>query len=447
MIYAVVLAAGLGTRMKTDIPKCAVPILKKPMVSYIVGELEKSNVDEVITVVGHKKEVIMDLLKDRVKYAHQKEMLGTANAVMSGIDYIKEDGITLILPGDTPLVDSGIFEGMINKHFEEKNGVTIGTLIVEDPFSLGRIVRDSSGNVVKIREEYQATEEEKKIKEINTCMFVINNDLLLKHLPNIDNNNKKREYPITDIVGLIAADNNKVGTYTIEDAYKMSGINDLYQLSKVEKAFIKAINKHHMLNGVNIINSDTVTIGPDVKIEAGVTIYPGTCLWGNTVIGKGSVIGPNTELADVVVEENSKVMHSCLSDTKVKSNSNVGPFAYTREGVVIGENTKVGAFVEVKNSTIGDNTFASHLAYIGDSEVGNNVNFGCGCITANFDGVNKYKTVIKDNSFIGCNSNLIAPITIGENSFIAAGTTVTEDVDNKSFVIGRSKMVQKENKK
>ena len=447
MIYAVVLAAGLGTRMKTDIPKCAVPILKKPMVSYIVGELEKSNVDEVITVVGHKKEVIMDLLKDRVKYAHQKEMLGTANAVMSGIDYIKEDGITLILPGDTPLVDSGIFEGMINKHFEEKNGVTIGTLIVEDPFSLGRIVRDSSGNVVKIREEYQATEEEKKIKEINTCMFVINNDLLLKHLPNIDNNNKKREYPITDIVGLIAADNNKVGTYTIEDAYKMSGINDLYQLSKVEKAFIKAINKQHMLNGVNIINSDTVTIGPDVKIEAGVTIYPGTCLWGNTVIGKGSVIGPNTELADVVVEENSKVMHSCLSDTKVKSNSNVGPFAYTRDGAVIGENTKVGAFVEVKNSTIGDNTFASHLAYIGDSEVGNNVNFGCGCITANFDGVNKYKTVIKDNSFIGCNSNLIAPITIGENSFIAAGTTVTEDVDNKSFVIGRSKMVQKENKK
>ena len=227
----------------------------------------------------------------------------------------------------------------------------------------------------------------------------------------------------------------------------MAGINDLYQLSKVEKAFRKAINKEHMLNGVNIINPETVTIGPDVKIEAGVTIYPGTCLWGNTTIGKLSSIGPNTELTDVIVEENSKVMHSYLSDTTVKSNSNVGPFAYTRDGVVIGENTKVGAFVEVKNSTIGNNTFASHLAYIGDSEVGNNVNFGCGCITANFDGVNKYKTVIKDNSFIGCNSNLIAPITVGENSFIAAGTTVTEDVDNKSFVIGRSKMVQKENKK
>lgn len=447
MIYAVVLAAGLGTRMKTDIPKCAVPILKKPMVSYIVGELEKSNVDETVVIVGHRKEIIMDLLKDRVNYAHQTEILGTAHAVKYAVEYIKEAGVTIILPGDTPLVDKGIIEGMLEKHYKENNALTIGTLVLDDPYSFGRIIRDSNNKIVKIVEEGQATPEEKLVKEINTCMFVVNNDLLLKHLPRIDNNNDKKEYYITDIVKLIAADNHKVGTFTIEEQYKMAGINDLYQLSKVEKAFRKAINKEHMLNGVNIINPETVTIGPDVKIEAGVTIYPGTCLWGNTTIGKLSSIGPNTELTDVIVEENSKVMHSYLSDTTVKSNSNVGPFAYTRDGVVIGENTKVGAFVEVKNSTIGNNTFASHLAYIGDSEVGNNVNFGCGCITANFDGVNKYKTVIKDNSFIGCNSNLIAPITVGENSFIAAGTTVTEDVDNKSFVIGRSKMVQKENKK
>jgi bifunctional UDP-N-acetylglucosamine pyrophosphorylase/glucosamine-1-phosphate N-acetyltransferase len=389
----------------------------------------------------------MDLLKDRVNYAHQTEILGTAHAVKYAVEYIKETGVTIILPGDTPLVDKGIIDGMLEKHYKENNALTIGTLVLDDPYSFGRIIRDSNQNIVKIVEEGQATPEEKLVKEINTCMFVVNNDLLLQHLPRIDNNNDKKEYYITDIVKLIAADNHKVGTFTIEEQYKMAGINDLYQLSKVEKAFRKAINKEHMLNGVNIINPETVTIGPDVKIEAGVTIYPGTCLWGNTTIGKLSSIGPNTELTDVIVEENSKVMHSYLSDTTVKSNSNVGPFAYTRDGVVIGENTKVGAFVEVKNSTIGNNTFASHLAYIGDSEVGNNVNFGCGCITANFDGVNKYKTVIKDNSFIGCNSNLIAPITVGENSFIAAGTTVTEDVDNKSFVIGRSKMVQKENKK
>lgn len=447
MIYAVVLAAGLGTRMKTDIPKCAVPILKKPMVSYIVGELEKSNVDEVIAVVGHKKETIIDILHDKVKYAHQKEMLGTANAVMSGIDYIKEEGVTIILPGDTPLVDKDIFDGMFKKHFDEKNGVTIGTLIVDNPYNLGRIIRDSKGNVIKIREEYQANEEEKKINEINTCMFVINNDLLLKHLPNIKNDNSKGEYTITDIVELIADDNQKVGTYTIEEEYKMSGINDLYQLSRVEKAFIGDINKRHMINGVNIINADSVVIGPDVKIEAGVTIYPGTCIWGNTVIGKGSIIGPNTELTDVIVEEHAKIIHSVLCKAVVRSKANVGPFAYTRDFAVIGENTKIGAFVEVKNSIIGENTFASHLAYIGDAEVGNNVNFGCGCIVANYDGVSKHKTVIKDNSFIGCNSNLISPITVGENTYIAAGTTVTEDVDNKSFVIGRSKMIQKENKK
>ena len=444
MKYAVILAAGLGTRMKTDVPKCSVAILKKPMVNYIVEELEKSNVDEIITIVGHKKEVIMDLLKDRVKYAHQKELLGTAHAIRSAVEYIKEDGITLILPGDTPLVDKGIIEGMINKHYEKNNGITIGTLIVDEPFGLGRIIRDSGKKILRIAEEFQATEEEKLVKEINTCMFVVNNDLLLKYLPLINNDNSKGEYTITDIVELIAKDKHKVGTFTIEDQYKMAGINDLHQLSKVERAFRKAINKKHMLNGVTIINPDTVTIGPDVQIEHGVVIYPGTCLFGNCKIENGAVIGPNTELNNVNVGVNAKVVHSMVSDATIKDEAFVGPFTYIRDGVVVGQNTRVGAFVEVKNSTIGDNTFASHLAYIGDAEVGNNVNFGCGSITANFDGVNKHKTVIKDNAFVGCNSNLIAPIVVGENSFVAAGTTVTEDVKDEAFVIGRSKMIQKD---
>ena len=223
----------------------------------------------------------------------------------------------------------------------------------------------------------------------------------------------------------------------------MSGINDLYQLSKVERAFRKAINKKHMINGVNIINPDTVTIGPDVEIEAGVTIYPGTCLFGNTCILSGAVIGPNTELEDVTVHENAKVVHSVVTQASIKPDASVGPFAYLRDVVVVGEKTKIGSFVEVKHSIIGSNTFASHLAYIGDAHVGDEVNFGCGCITANFDGVNKYETVIKDKAFIGCNSNLIAPVTVGENAFVAAGTTVTEDVEDNNFVIGRSRMTQK----
>jgi bifunctional UDP-N-acetylglucosamine pyrophosphorylase/glucosamine-1-phosphate N-acetyltransferase len=223
----------------------------------------------------------------------------------------------------------------------------------------------------------------------------------------------------------------------------MAGINDLYQLSKVERAFRKAINKKHMLNGVTIINPDTVTIGPDVEIEYGVTIYPGTCMFGDCKISKGAVIGPNTELNNANVGENARVIHSMVSDADIMKDSFIGPFTYIRDGVNIGQNTRVGAFVEVKHSTIGDNTFASHLAYIGDSEVGNNVNFGCGSITANFDGINKHKTVIKDNAFVGCNSNLIAPIVVGENAFVAAGTTVTEDVKDEAFVIGRSKMIQK----
>ena len=446
MIYAIVLAAGLGTRMKTNVPKCSVSILKKPMVNYIVSELKKSSVDEIITIVGHKKEIIMDLLKDSVKYAHQKELMGTANAVMSAMDYIKEDGVTIILPGDTPLVDKEIIEGMLNKHFTKKNAITIGTLVVDEPFGLGRIIRDSGRKILRIAEEFQATEEEKLVKEINTCMFVINNDLLKKHLPNIDNNNSKGEYTITDIVELLAKDKERIGTFTIEDQYKMAGINDLYQLSKVERAFRKAINKRHMLNGVNIVNPDTVTIGPDVEIEPGVTIYPGTCLYGKTIIEQGAEIGPNTELNDVIVGVNAKVIHSCITKSTIDKDAYVGPFAFIRDGAIVGENVRAGAFVEVKSSTIGKNSFASHLAYIGDATVGENVNFGCGSITANFDGVNKNKTVIKDNSFIGCNSNLIAPITIGGNSFIAAGSTVTEDIEDNKFVIGRTKAISKDKK-
>lgn len=444
MKYAVILAAGLGTRMKTDVPKCSVHILKKPMVNYIVGELEKSSIDEIITVVGHKKEIIMNLLTDRVKYAHQKELLGTAHAVRSAVEYIKEDGITLILPGDTPLIDKDIIDGMINKHFEDNNAITIGTLVVDEPFGLGRIIRDSGKKILRIAEEFQATEEEKLVKEINTCMFVINNDLLLKYLPLINNDNSKGEYTITDIVELIAKDKHNVGTFTIEEQYKMSGINDLHQLSKVERAFRKAINKRHMINGVNIINPDTVTIGPDVEIEHGVTIYPGTCMFGDCKISKGAVIGPNTELNNVNVGENARVIHSMVSDADIMKDSFIGPFTYIRDGVNIGQNTRVGAFVEVKNSNIGNDTFASHLAYIGDASIGNNVNFGCGSITANFDGVNKHKTIVKDNAFVGCNSNLIAPIVVGENAFVAAGTTVTEDVKDEAFVIGRSKMIQKD---
>lgn len=446
MIYAIVLAAGLGTRMKTNIPKCSVPILKKPMVNYIISELKQSKVNEVVTIVGHKKEIIMNLLKDTVKYAHQTELLGTANAVKCAMEYIKEDGVTIILPGDTPLVDKGIIEGMLNKHQLENNGITIGTLIVEEPFGLGRIIRDFDGNVIRIAEEFQATPEEKLIKEINTCMFVINNDLLKKHLPLIDNNNKKGEYTITDIVGLLAKDKQKIGTYTIEEQYKMAGINDLYQLSKVERAFRKAINKRHMLNGVNIINPDTVTIGPDVEIEAGAVINPGCCLYGKTIIEKGAEIGPNTELNDTIVKSNARVIHSYISNSTIDNDAYVGPFAFVRDGATIGENVRAGAFVEIKSSSIGKNSFASHLAYIGDASVGENVNFGCGSITANFDGVNKHKTVIKDNSFIGCNSNLIAPITVGENSFIAAGSTVTEEVLDNKFVIGRTKATQKDKK-
>ncbi len=445
MNYAVILAAGKGTRMKTELPKCAFPLLKKPMVEYLVDEIKKTSIDKIICVVGHKKEVLMDILQDKVEYAFQEEQLGIGHVVLCAKKIIGDNqGYTIIMPGDTPLIDEEIIDSLIDAHLLNKNDVTIATIKLDNPTSFGRIKRNKENNITKIVEEKDCSSEEKKIKEVNTGLYLIDNKLLFEVLDRIDNKNASKEYYLTDIIEILSK-TNKIGSFTIEDTYKLNGINDLYVLSKVENALRKDINKRHMLNGVNLINEDTITIAKDVTIESGTTIYPGCLITGKTTISKNCIIGPNSELHNATIEQNAIIKQSVIYDSKVSQGASVGPFTHLRMNAVVGENDRIGNFVEIKKSTLGTKTNVAHLTYIGDTTCGSHVNFGCGTVTVNYDGVNKHQTIIGDNVFIGCNTNLIAPVTIGDNAFIAAGSTIYESLNPNSFSIARARQVTKEN--
>lgn len=445
--YAIVLAAGKGTRMKTELPKCAYPLLRKPMIAYIIENIRNSgSVDEIVAVVGYKREVIQDILQDAVKYAFQEEQLGTGDAVLSAKCLITDpDGFTVILPGDMPLVDEETIEKAISEHIERRHDLTVVTTRIEDPFGYGRIMRNDSGYLEAIIEEHEASYAQKTINEINTGIYVVKNDLLFPSLAKIGNDNLKKEYYLTDIVKIFKDENRVIGTYFLKDSAKAMGVNDLYALSIAEAKLRLSINKRLMQSGVAMINPETITIGQNVVIEENVLINPNTYITGNSVIKKGAQIGPNTEIHESIIGERVICRHSLVYNSIVHEDTSVGPFAHLRDGAEIGPKNRIGNFVEVKKSTTGRNTKASHLAYIGDASIGQNVNFGCGAITVNYDGKNKYKTLIGDDVFIGCNANLIAPINIEDNSLIAAGSTLNKNVPKGSLAIARAYQVNKIN--
>jgi len=436
MISAIILAAGKGERMKTNIPKCAFPILKKPMINYIIDTLKKTKVDNRVIVVGHKKEVFLELLPNET-FSVQEEQLGTADAVKSALDKI-DSGITIVLPGDTPLISSTLINKLIDIQIKENNDMTLCTMMLDNPFGYGRIVRTNK-KITQIVEEKDATAEEKRIKEVNTGIMVFDNAFLKKAIKKIKNDNAKGEYYLTDIVNFTK----KISNYLLDNPDMLLGINDLYSLSVVEEKLEEDIKKKLLLSGVTIINKNTVTIGPDVEIESGVTIYPNSFIMGKTKICKNSIIGPSSEIYNSIICENVLCRQSVVYDSTISKDATVGPFAHIRMNTIIGEKDRIGNFVEVKNSILGVNTKSSHLSYLGDSEIGNNVNIGCGSITVNYDGKKKSKTIIGNNVFVGCNSNLIAPITIKDDSFIAAGSTITLDVEESDLAIARSKQINK----
>ncbi len=443
--YALVLAAGKGTRMKSNIPKCAFPILDKPIIEYVVERFEKSKyVDETILIVGYKKEYFYEHLSNRVIFAEQIEQKGTGHAVKCAIHHLEDkEGQTFIVPGDVPLLTPELTDEIIEKHLKEGNDLTVCTMILDDPLQYGRIIKDSKGQVLKIVEHKNATKKERLVKEVNTSIYVVKNGLLLEYINKIQPNELTEEYYLTDIVELMSA-NYKVGAFVIEDTYQTAGINDNKQASAIEEYLKEKINNKLMLNGVTMESPQTIRVSVDAVIEPGVTIKQNTIINGKSIIKKNSIIGPNTTIMNSKIDEEVIVEDSVIANSTIGEKSYVGPFAHIRDLSVIGKNVRVGNFTEVKNSTIGDDSFASHHAYIGDTKAGKRVNFGCGSVTVNFDGKEKYQTVIGNDVFIGCNVNLIAPIKIDDDVIIAAGSTITEDVKKGSLAIARNRQEVKE---
>lgn len=442
MFTSIILAAGMGTRMKSKMPKVIHKVCGKELVGWVIDASTKAGADEVVAVIGHKSELVRPVIGERARIAIQSEQLGTGHAVMQAAEYIK-DGCVVILAGDTPLIRSETIKAAVDYHNAEGNSATVITAEMDDATGYGRIVRGKDGSVLKIVEQKDATEDEKRIKEINSGMYVFDGAALRAALGRLTPNNAQGEYYLTDTLEILRADGMKIGGYTIADNDEIRGINNRIQLNEAETVMQNRINRYHMTNGVTIINPSSVFIGAEVEIGADTVIASNVTLSGSTKIGADCVIEMGTKIEDSVLEDNVKVTSSVILKSSIGAGTSVGPFAYVRPGCEVGKNVKVGDFVEIKNDTIGDGTKISHLTYLGDSDIGKNVNFGCGTVTCNYDGKDKFRSRIGDDVFVGCNTNFVSPVDVGNGSYIAAGSTITEDVPEGGLAIARSRQTNK----
>ena len=443
--YAVVLAAGQGTRMKSKLYKVLHPVLGRPMVQHVVQQLKPVHLNKIVTFVGFGAEKVKETLEGESEFALQEEQLGTGHAVMQAEPLLKgKKGTTIVVCGDTPLITSTTFEALITFHEKEGAGATILTAQTDDPTGYGRVIRNGQGEVERIVEHKDASEDELLVQEINTGTYCFDNEALFAALEEVSNDNAQGEYYLPDVIEILRNKGKKVSAYMTPDFEETLGVNDRVALAKAEKIMKRRINEGHLRNGVSIIDPDHTYIEPDVIIEADAVIHPGTILKGSTVIKANAEIGPNSEIENCLIGENSVVQHSVARNSKIGQRVNIGPFAHIRPDSAIGNDTKIGNFVEIKKTVMGNGSKASHLTYLGDANIGENVNVGCGTITVNYDGYKKYTTTIEDDAFIGCNSNLIAPVTIGKGSYVAAGSTITKDVPEDALSVARARQENKE---
>lgn len=444
--YAIILAAGQGTRMKSKLYKVLHPVCGKPMVQHVVDQVSKLNIDEMVTIIGHGAEKVKAQLGNLSQYALQESQLGTAHAVIQAKEMLAgKPGVTLVVCGDTPLIQAETMEALFKQHEDANAKVTVLTAEAVDPTGYGRIVRNNEGFVEKIVEHKDATEEERSIKEINTGTYCFDNLALFQALEQVSNDNVQGEYYLPDVIEILKKQGEIVTAFQTTEFEETLGVNDRIALSEAERIMKKRINETHMRNGVTLIDPLTTYIGSDVAIGQDTVIYPGTVLLGNTTIGSDCIIGPNSEIKDCQIGNETTIRQSVAHDSSIGKAVNIGPFAHIRPASDIHDDVKIGNFVEIKKAIFGQGSKASHLSYIGDAEVGKDVNIGCGSITVNYDGKNKFLTKIEDNVFVGCNSNLVAPVTIGKGSYVAAGSTITSDVPEDALSIARARQVNKEN--
>jgi bifunctional UDP-N-acetylglucosamine pyrophosphorylase/glucosamine-1-phosphate N-acetyltransferase len=448
---SIILAAGEGTRMKSDIPKTLHKVCGKEMIKYIIEASVNSGINKNIVVLGHGKDKVGHNIKDMNVQTVEQPIgdnvpYGTGYAVMAAEKFIDNEDMVLILCADGPLITKETLNSFMSYHLENKYAVSVMTADLDNPAGYGRIVRKADKSIDKIVEEKDASEEIKNIKEINTGIYCFKGELLKYALKNINRDNSQNEYYLTDTIKVLNNDGAKIGGWLLKDAEDIKAVNDRVQLAEATKIMQKRINEKHMYSGVTIIDPDNTYIEDTVIIGRDTVIYPNTYLEEGTVIGSHCIIGPNSRIINSTVKNNVTVENSKVIESVIDDGTTVGPFSYLRPGSSLGKNVKIGDFVEVKKSTIGDNSKSSHLAYIGDAEVGKNVNIGCGVVFVNYDGKNKHKTIVGDGAFVGSNSNLVAPVTVEEGGYVAAGSTITENVKQGDLAIARARQVNKEGK-
>lgn len=433
----VILAGGAGKRMKSDKPKVLCELLKKPMLGWVLDTAEEFGFDKIGVVTGHKRELTEEYISqnyDKISTYYQDEQKGTGDAISRAVELIKSVDRVCVLCGDAPLMDAQTLKNALELHKKSNAGVTVISAELENPFGYGRIVRDNSGKFLAIREQKDCSPEETKICEVNGGAYWFNSADLLEALPKLDNKNASGEFYLTDCVEIIG----NAAAYICEQPETISGANTRKELFALNNTVREKILYKLMDEGVSFITLDGIIIGKDVKIGADTLILPNTIITGKTVIGKNCEIGANSHIEDCTIGDNVVLDNVKAVSSTIEDDVKIGPFSQLRPGCVIKKGVKIGDFVEIKNSNIGENTAVAHLTYLGDSDVGRGVNFGCGCVTANYDGVKKHRTEIGSHAFIGCNTNLIAPVKIGENAATGAGSTITKNVPENALAVERT---------
>ncbi|MDD2497239.1 MAG: bifunctional UDP-N-acetylglucosamine diphosphorylase/glucosamine-1-phosphate N-acetyltransferase GlmU [Desulfitobacteriaceae bacterium] len=441
-VTALILAAGKGTRMKSDLPKVLHKVGGKPMVEHVLDAVRKAGIEKAVTVVGHEADKVKNALGDKTEYVIQEQQLGTGHAVMAALPAIKESkGTVLIACGDTPLITKDTFDKLLKAHFTSGSVCTILSAKITNPFGYGRIIRNPDTSVDRIVEQKDALPHELAVDEINTGTYCFDLKWLKEAINKLTVNNAQGEYYLTDTVAFFVSQGLKVNAFIVEDYQETLGINSRVQLAEAEKVLRMRKAIQLMERGVTVVDPQSTFIDAEVEINPDTVIEPFTFIRGKTRIGSRCTIGPFSDISDCQILDNAYVNRSVIIESMVGENCTIGPFAYLRPGTRLVERVKVGDFVEIKNSVIGEGSKVPHLSYVGDAQVGRNVNIGCGTITCNYDGKKKHPTKIDDGAFIGSNTNLVAPAEVGEGAVIGAGSTITKKVPDYALAVGRAKQV------
>ena len=440
----IVLAAGEGTRMKSNSAKVLHEIAGRSIIENLLAAVMPLEAKNLSIVVGaHKEEVVEHLsqIAPKAKTVVQEKRDGTGGAAQLALAEHKGDGTVLILAGDTPLLTNQTLSEFLEVHEKGNYSASVLTALLPDPTGYGRIIRGDDGVILKIVEEKDATDSEKDIDEINTGVYLFDSKTLREVISKLKNNNSQKELYLTDVISLVNAEGKSAHAVLSNDYTETLGINDRTQLAECAAIMRDRINHQHMLNGVTIIDPTTTWIDFNVKIESDVVIYPGTAISGDSHIKSGAVIGPRTTLVECEVGQSASVVESFATKSTIGNSAKVGPYTYLRKGTVLANESKAGAFVEIKNSTVGKGSKIAHLSYVGDAQIGEESNIGAATVFVNYDGEQKHQTKIGDQVRIGSDTMLVAPVTVGDGAYTAAGSVINEDVPAGAIGIGRARQV------